>query len=222
MILRHDVDRKIRNSLQIARIEKKLKINSSFYLKSHHIFKFPEIIKEFEMLAHEVAYHYSELTKNFGNFEKAKKAFIRNLAIIREIVDIKTISMDGIPIKNIDNKELWKHFNYKDYGINGEIYQDIDYNEFAYYTDTGRKWNNKNINVRDKVVTNKEWPVYKSTYEMMNAIQNGTFPDKAVINIHPEHWADNYFDWYKKLIWQSVKNVGKFILIKVRRLKEGR
>ena len=50
-----------------------------------------------------------------------------------------------------DNKQLWKYYNYKAYGIIGEPYFDINFNDVFYLTDTGRRWDGDKVSVRDKV-----------------------------------------------------------------------
>ena len=42
--------------------------------------------------------------------------------------------------------------DYQDFGLIGEPYFDVDFNEVAYYTDTGRRWDGEDVSVRDKVV----------------------------------------------------------------------
>jgi hypothetical protein len=226
IILRHDIDRPSKYILHFAEFENQCGIKATYYFPSKIIRKYPELIKKIAAFGHEIGYHYNDLSNNQGDFLKAIESFKKNLSLLREFSPVTSICMDGKPYHKYDNRKLWDHYNYKDFGILAEIYKDIDYNEFAYYTDTGRKWNNKKINVRDKVVTTKNWPIYKSTFEMIKALENGSFPEKVVINIHPEHWMDSYFDWTKKLFWQSVKNVGKFLLIKTRnlqwRIREGK
>ena len=218
LILRHDIDRISKCLLSFAEFEEDNGIKANYYFPSKIIKSNPDLIRSISEMGHDVGYHYNDLSKSKGDLSKAYQTLKENLEILKEIVPVSSICMDGKPFQMHDNRKLWDHYNYKDFGVLGEIYLDIDYNEFAYYTDTSRAWDNEKFNVRDKVVTNKEWPVYKSTFEMINAIKSGTFPEKAVINIHPEHWTDNAYDWTKKLVWQSFKNVFKFILIKVRAL----
>ena len=59
--------------------------------------------------------------------------------------------MHGSPRSRFDNKSLWKKYDYKDYGIIGEPYFDIDFNDVFYLTDTGRRWDGDKVSVRDKV-----------------------------------------------------------------------
>jgi len=65
----------------------------------------------------------------------------------------------------------------------------------------------------------KRFPVYHSTFEMIKAVENGTFPEQAMITIHPQRWNDALIPWTKELVWQNVKNVGKWFIIKLREHK---
>ena len=59
--------------------------------------------------------------------------------------------MHGSPRSPWDSKDLWKKYNYRDYGIIGEPYFDIDFSKVLYLTDTGRHWDGEKVSVRDKV-----------------------------------------------------------------------
>jgi hypothetical protein len=49
---------------------------------------------------------------------------------------------------------MWKDRNYKEFGIIGEPYFDIDFNKVMYLTDTGRRWDGDKVSIRDKVSGN--------------------------------------------------------------------
>ena len=51
-----------------------------------------------------------------------------------------TIRMHGSPLSPFDNKIVWQKYNYRELEIIGDPYFDIDWNEFGYLTDTGRRW----------------------------------------------------------------------------------
>ncbi len=50
-----------------------------------------------------------------------------------------------------DNRDLWKRYDYRDFGIIAEPYFDLDFDEVFYLTDTGRRWDGHKVSVRDKV-----------------------------------------------------------------------
>src|SRR6056297_3010910 len=100
----------------------------------------------------------------------------------------------GSPLSKWDSKMLWENrqgtgqeYNYRTYGILGEPYFDIDYNEVFYLTDTGRRWNNAGASVRDKVASGFSISV-KSTSHIMKLAQENRLPDKIMLNTHPQRW----------------------------------
>ena len=79
----------------------------------------------------------------------AIETFRENLEKLRRIVPVETICMHGSPLSRWDNRLLWKYYDYRDFGIVGEPYFDIDFEKVLYLTDTGRRWDG--VAVRDKV-----------------------------------------------------------------------
>ena len=141
-------------------------------------------------------------------FDKAIKSFERNLSILREVVPVKTICMHGSPLSKWDNRELWKRYDYRDYGIIAEPYFDINWQKLFYLTDTGRKWNNTSSSVRDKLDSGFNIAIQSTSHLIALAEQNA-LPHQVMINTHPQRWTDNPVEWAKELVWQNVKNVIK-------------
>ena len=84
-------------------------------------------------------------------FELAICDFRLNLEKLRKLYPVKTICMHGSPLSKWDNRDLWKRYNYRDFGIIAEPYFDVDFDEIFYVTDTGRKWKNSDASIRDRV-----------------------------------------------------------------------
>jgi len=145
--------------------------------------------------------------------DEAYKLFCENLEQLRKLYPVKTICMHGSPRSTFDNRDIWKKYSYKDLGIVGEPYFDIDYNEVFYLTDTGRRWNKKNISVRDKVNSGFDIQV-KSTKHLIQLVESAQLPNKIMINTHPHRWFNPGFGWVKELVIQNIKNVVKYYLIK--------
>ena len=80
----------------------------------------------------------------------AIESFSENLEMLRKIVTVKTICMHGSPMSRWDSRLLWKYYDYRDFGIIGEPYFDIDFDQVLYLTDTGRCWNGESVSIRDK------------------------------------------------------------------------
>ncbi len=139
--------------------------------------------------------------------DAAYESFCKNLEIFRKYFDIKTICMHGSPHSKYDNKIIWKKYNYKELGLLGEPYFDIDFKEFAYFTDTGRRWNGKNVSIRDKVDSKYNFS-FRSTLSIIKNIEK--LPSKIMFTVHPERWHYKPLPWLKELILQNVKNIVKY------------
>lgn len=211
IIFRHDVDRRPTNSLNMAKLENELGIKASYYFRTVKESYDENIIKEVVKLGHEIGYHYEDLSLAKGNFKKAIESFEENLNKLRQFYQVKTICMHGSPLSQWDNRLIWSKYNYHNYGIIGEPYFDIDFNEVLYLTDTGRGWNGLKANIRDKVRSKFKYN-FKTTNEIISAFNNKKLPDKIMINIHPQRWSDNLFLWFSELVWQNIKNLAKIFL----------
>jgi len=213
IILRHDIDKNPERALRIAEIEHSVGIISSFYFLIHKKVFNERIVSKISNLGHEVGYHYKDFTCNGGNVVKAIKDFEKNLNKMREVVVVNTIVMDGRPWSVYDNRDLWKSYNYRDFGIIGEPYFDMNFNEVFYLTDTGRCWDGAKYSVRDKVQSDFRQS-YHSTRDIMVAAENGTLPDKIMITTHPQRWTNSPFAWLAEFLAQNLKNMIKqFIVI---------
>jgi len=174
VILRHDVDARKMNSLKFALLENELGIRGTYYFRMVPQSFDEEIIKQIAGLGHEIGYHYEDVSVTaqrhkgtVAQWQKgivyeellakiAIKDFKENLEKFRKIVPVETICMHGSPLSRWDNRLLWKYYDYKDFGIVGEPYFDIDFEKVLYLTDTGRRWNGGAVAVRDKVTGREE------------------------------------------------------------------
>jgi len=218
VLLRHDVENRYTNSLHLAQIQHQLDIKGTYFFRILPKCFNPEIVKQISDLGHEVGYHYDDLTKCKGDHKKAIARFEKSLNILREIAPIQTICMDGSPLSSYDNKDLWDHYDYKDYGIIGEPYFDMDFDQFFYLTDTGRRWDGWKTSVRDKVPQqenwNKEGLVFHSTNDIIRAAKQGKLPNKIMMTFHPQRWHEGGLPWLKELVVQNIKNQVKRVLVK--------
>lgn len=206
IIFRHDVDRKPKNALKMAMMEREYGINSTYYFRKTREVFVPDIIKEIADLGHEIGYHYEVLDKARGDTREAIRIFQQELEEFRKIVDIKTVCMHGNPLAPWSNRDLWKEHDFKDFGIIGEPYLSIDYSEVLYLSDTGRTWDEK-YSVKDVVSSNVS-KKFRTTNDIINAIKARSI-SKACLVAHPNRWNDDIFSWGKELIGQNIKNVGK-------------
>ena len=98
---------------------------------------------------------------------------------------------------------------------------DLDFSQVFYLTDTGRCWDGYKVSVRDKIpVYQDQWIeqglVYHTTDHLIRAVQSATLPSRIMITTHPQRWTDKRIAWAKELLLQSLKNVVKRLLIKIK------
>jgi hypothetical protein len=222
IILRHDVDREINRNLEMAKIEYRYGIRSTYYFRHvEDTFK-PDVIVQIAKMGHEIGFHYEVMDKANGNPEKAIEIFQKELEDLRKvtekITEIHTACMHGNPLKRWSNRDLWKKYNFKDFGLIGEPYFSIDYNEVFYLTDTGRTWADRKIRVKDTIDGLRKGEgiglseVYpnsiSSTDEVIRLIKSQKIPQICLL-VHPNRWCNEYSGWIKELLFQNVKNIGK-------------
>jgi hypothetical protein len=220
VILRHDVDLKAENSLATAKIEHSLEINASYYFRVVEQSNKPEIIKAIAEMGHEIGYHYEDMAICGGNVEKAIEHFEKQLAYFRQFYPVKTICMHGAPRSKYDGRDLWKRYDYHDFGINGEPYFDVDFSKVFYLTDTGRRWDGFNVSLRDKVpIYQDEWIrkglVFHRTDDVIDAIGKEKLPEQLMMTTHPQRWTDRREEWLKEKAMQSTKNVVKGLMVRL-------
>jgi hypothetical protein len=68
--------------------------------------------------------------------------------------------------------------------------------------------------LRDEGTKKYGFPKFHSTFEMIKAVENGTFPDQAMLTVHPQRWNDAFIPWAKELVWQNIKNSVKWGIVK--------
>lgn len=235
VILRHDIDLKPHKALATAIIEYNLGIKGSYYFRMVPESFDVNIIKQIADLGHEIGYHYEtmdtinekyrinnlKIKNDEERIDEAYKLFCRNLELFRKVYPIKTICMHGSPKSAFDNRDIWKKYDYKQLGIIGEPYFELDFNEFFYLTDTGRCWNGYKYSIRDKIPQQDNWIyqglIFKTTKDIINALKEKSFPKQTMITVHPQRWSNNYIDWTKELVSQRFKNIVKWWLIKMGR-----
>ncbi len=208
VILRHDIDAMPSKALAMARVENREGVRSSWFFKTSPDTFLPQVIRQIASMGHRIGYHYEDLVRNHGNYEKAISGFERNLEALRMVFPVTTICADGDPLSKYSNLWLWDKYDYKRYGITHESYLDINYDVHAYYTDTARRWNGYQFNVWDHVKSTTQWPRYHSTADIIRAVEEGTFPLKSAMNFHPQRWNDNLYDWTKRTCVAECEKCG--------------
>jgi len=213
IVLRHDTDLLPLNSLAFAKVQAEYGVKGTYYFRAVPQSWDEDVIKTIRDLGHEIGYHYECLTTTKGNVEKGIEDFQKNLEALRKLAPVSTICMHGSPMSKHDSKDLWKHYNYRNYGIIGEPYFDVDFKKVFYLTDTGRKWDGDKVSVRDRVDSGFDLSFHK-TDEIIASAKKRQLPDQIMFTFHPQRWDNNKFKWTKELLLQNTKNIIKRIIKK--------
>lgn len=222
IILRHDVDLKAARSLATAKAEAELGIKATYYFRIVPSSNQPEVIRAIAALGHEIGYHYEDLTVKLGDVNQAIAHFEKQLTYFRQFYPVRTVCMHGSPASKYDNRNLWKNFSYRDYGIIGEPYfdflspQKMD-EEVIYFTDTARMWDGGKYNIRDKVMdsgklqaasgeqSGKKRRIH-STFDFIRWLETRPDVPLMMITTHPQRWTDKWSEWLVEWLLQSIKN----------------
>lgn len=208
IVLRHDVDLLPLNSLEFAKIQANKGVKGVYYFRAVPESWDEKVINEIALLGHEIGYHYECLTTCNGNLDEGIIDFKKNVEALNILAPVSTICMHGSPMSKYDSKDLWKKFNYKDFGIIGEPYFDVDFTKVFYLTDTGRKWDGNKVSVRDKVNSGFNLS-FHSTDEIIAAANQSHLPNLIMFTFHPQRWNDKIMPWFKEMCLQNMKNIIK-------------
>ena len=216
VILRHDSDIWPKNDLQMAIYEFELNIRSTYFFRVPETLN-EEIAKQIVKMNHEIGYHFEDLVRAKGNEEKAKESFEKNLNTLRKYYPVRTCSRHGRPLSKIESLDMLRKIDYKnEFNLLGEVYLDIDYSDILYLTDNGSRWNAHSSNIRDVVQNSKYNLNVRSTFELIEAVQNNRTPDIIILNCHPARWNNNYAIWIYRFFFQKCKNIFKQLLKRIR------
>ena len=211
VVLRHDVDKLPQNALRMARIEHDLGVKSTYYFRKINGSFESQFIREIAALGHEIGYHYEDFSAANGDVNKAICNFKSNLSQLRELVPVSTIAMHGAPLCKSDNRFLWLLYDFEWFNIIGEPYITPDFTSVAYLSDTGGHWNNTKFSVRDKTDGEVNMPSFNSTCELIEAVKNGSFPQKIILLSHPQRWSGSAAFLLFSSVAQWMKNYVKYL-----------
>ena len=212
--IRHDVDRKPKNALAMAKAEAERGVKASYYFRSVPASHDADIIEAIRDMGHEIGYHYEDWHLAKYDPAIADKLFRQHLERLQGIADIKTVCMHGSPLSSRNNLEFWDHFNPSDYDVVDCIIN-MNYAGTFYITDAGRTWGQTKANLRDEAPGAAIIPDIDSSDDLMMAMQTGNYP-RIVIGCHPERWATGTGDWTGQYAKDQLANNVKRVIRKVR------
>ncbi len=217
LIMRHDIDQDCRYALDLAQVEQEHHIRATYYFRMRQKTFVTQTIDKIQACGHEIGYHYETLDKTRGDMKQAESLFRDELSRFRAKYPVITVCAHGNPLTKNDNKDIWKSLKLNDFGLSGEAFLSLDYDWFAYFSDSGRTWlNNKSQKMpgKDSVQTAYDHYQPKSTDDVIDIVRQGAIPNICILT-HPERWSkdvaaftsryliDLAFSWGKAVIYAS-------------------
>lgn len=212
IILRHDVDRSPLNALRMAELESELDVYSTYYFRCSNAGYPSEYIELISGLGHEIGYHYEVVSKTTGDDILSEKLFLKELSFLRELSDVKTVSMHGKPLSSYSNLDFWENRSFYDYSLLGDATLSIVEDSIFYLTDTGRNWNGDS-NIRDYSDLSSIGMDIEDTGVVVNLLKQRR---RYYFNIHPERWGYNLINWFVGYTRDILFNSGKKLIKSMR------
>jgi len=213
VFLRHDVDRLVSSALDCAAIENKYGLKATYFFRCVDKYFVPEVIEKIFNMGMEVGYHYECLDRARGNYEKAIEIFQEDLIKLREIAPVTSMAMHGNPLTPYDNRDLWKKYDFREYGIEVSAYLTLDYSRIRYFSDTGRNWSETRGNLFD-FVDHRQQVSLSSTPTLIDFLKSSK--QDTCLLIHPNRWTNDPLKWSLNAIYDLLGNTAKKI-IKIKR-----
>ena len=220
IVLRHDVDRLPKWSVEMARLEAEFKMRSTYYFRMTKKGQFPksELI-QIATLGHETGYHYETLSQCDGDLEKAIELFRSNLGKLRALSPCKTVAMHGAPLSPHYNQDLLVGKNLADFGLIADAGSSFSATPLYYFTDTGGEWNTSGRNnLRDHVAGSVPLPfdvTPDDSDQFLKLIQ--AEPHLIYLSAHPERWGKNAIQFGTAQARDSAVNLAKIIIRTLRK-----
>jgi hypothetical protein len=218
VVIRHDVDVTPKNEPRMALIENDFGIRATYYFRYKRGVFQPGVMRQIAGMGHEIGFHYETLDKAKGDGEKAIELFNRELALLREVVDVKTISMHGNPLTKWDNRDLWRNYKYdfKDSAILGEAY--LSFRNILYLSDTGRTWGPA-YKVKDLLPSDADSEGLgsiksrvHSTDDVIKLLESGRLHSLYLLT-HAVRWGNSTSGWVISLAQDTAVNLVKRVIL---------
>lgn len=186
IFLRHDVDRFSSRAVHMARGEQVMGVKATYYFRCDDRLRFPEEnIRFVAEMGHEVGFHYETVVRMNAEPDRVMERFAQELAALREIAAVKTVTAHGSPLAKLSNVGYTKMLDLAKFGLVGDPAVNIDFSRVLYVTDSGGVYGSSN-NLRD-------WSAGKNLRrptpprELAEALDPVGEP-LVVLSSHPERW----------------------------------
>ena len=212
IILRHDVDRRPQQACDLALLEQRLGVCSTYYFRANASGVFPATaVCAIAQLGHEVGYHYEDLSFCRGNRAAAIARFSRNLETLRMLAPCTTVSMHGAPLSKHHNQDLLCDTDLQREKLLGDAVASIEPFTPYYLTDTGGRWLAAATNLRDRA--GQAWPANAlpvSPPAFRRFAAEAQHP--LYVSTHPERWSQNLPSYMRAHTMDIIVNSIKLAL----------
>ncbi|MDZ5810231.1 hypothetical protein U4E84_02525 [Halorubrum sp. AD140] len=217
VVVRHDIDRKPRNALSLARIEALRDVRTTYYVRTEPDVFDPDVVTRLAELGHEVGYHYEDLDRADGDRAAALDSFESQLARVRRLVDVDTVCMHGNPLTSHDNRDMWGDPpEFDAFDLLGEAYLSMDFEDVTYFSDTGRTWRDGPLKVKDHTMGEGEKTVQvDSTRELIRLLREDEV-DRLCLLVHPDRWSSSTAEHLSQSVKDAAVNAAKYGIQAVR------
>jgi hypothetical protein len=175
IVLRHDIDRKIKKAVKMAKLEASLDVDSTYFFRLHakyNLFDYKHYSRllRIKHLGHELAFHLE--TQDFAScFNIDASELLAKEIMIMNLMGMKVIGLSehGIPNKNWEN-HFFSENDYRKFEIKYHALDEL-FSQMKYISDSGGKWREgclcKHINKYDKLQ----------------------------VLVHPNHWFNTHYSF---------------------------
>ena len=74
----------------------------------------------------------------------------------------------------------------------------------------------RNINPGPRNAYPEPFPRFHSTFDIIKAAGGNKLPGKIMMTLHPQRWTDRMLPWIRELVFQNMKNMAKYFIVKMR------
>lgn len=218
VVLKHDVETKVQNAYEIAKIENKYGHKSSFYVQAYLLDSKKNIalLKKIQLMGHEVSYHHDVMDSCKGDLELAIDEFNNNLKKFENLdFKITTVCQHGNPIIErsgyTSNRDFFRssavqnlYPNMADIMVDFKEKANTDY---QYISDAGRKFNIIYDPINNDIINSNDKNIAINDFD---SLLDYVAEKNSIISIHPHRWV-KYTAMYKLqgVIFSLIRAVAK-------------
>ena len=203
LILKHDVENRVKSAFRMAKIEHKWGHVSSYYVQAYLLEKEENVnmLKKMQEMGHEITYHHDVMDANHGDIVAATADFQKKCELFEKHgFSIKTVCQHGNPVVErvgyTSNRDFFRHPDVREkYSSMSDIMVDfkdraVGAAEYLYFSDAGRKFNLIYDPINNDVCPSDDKNIaFDDLESVMDYVLNKG--DVCVISTHPHRWVNS-------------------------------